>query len=75
MRKIVDNILYDTDNAELIYTDVSNNRRLWKTHKGNYFIAYPNGTIQPKSEKDVKAYLGDKDADAYIREFGKPEEA
>lgn len=75
MKKVINELLYDTEESELLYTDTATDRKLYRTRKGNYFLAYPVGAITPKTEEETRVYLGSKDADAYIRVFGMPEEA
>lgn len=75
MKKIINGLLYNTQTAEMIYVDEATNRKYYKTEKGNYFLFYPNGEMVPKTEEDVKEYLGTKDVKKYIELFGKVEEA
>lgn len=75
MKKIVKGLLYDTDTAELIYFEESTKRKLYRTPKGRFFIAYPNGVITPKTDEETMAYLGERDAEKYIEVFGVVEEA
>ena len=42
---------------------------LYKTQNGTCFITYSEG-IQPMEIEEVKKYLGIKDVDAYVKEFG-----
>ena len=42
---------------------------LYKTQNGTYFRTYSEG-IQPMEIEEVKKYLGIKDVNAYIKEFG-----
>lgn len=42
---------------------------LYKTKNGAYFRT-SSGGIQPMEVEEVKEYLGIKDVDAYIKEFG-----
>lgn len=75
MKKIVKGVLYDTETSELIYKDKDNRRTLYKSKKGSYWMLYKTGEIVPKTVEAVMDYLGEVDAEAYIREFGLPEEA
>lgn len=75
MKRVIDNLLYDTDVSELIYTEEGTNRKLYKTPNGNFFTLYPTGEIQPKSLDATKDYLGRYDVEKYIELFGQPEEA
>ena len=75
MKKIVDGKMYDTDVSEEIYLDETTNRRIFRTKKGNYFLLYANGEIVPKTEAEVKEFLGLHDTEKYIALFGEVEEA
>ena len=75
MKKIINDLMYDTDNSELIHNDEANKRQWYKTQNGNYFVLYRTGEIVPKTEDGVKEYLGKNDVKVYIKLFGKPEEA
>lgn len=75
MRRVINDLLYDTNTAKLIYTEEGTNRRLFKTPNGNFFTFYPTGEIRPKSLDDAKEYLGRYDVKKYIELFGKPKEA
>lgn len=75
MKKIINNLLYDTDVSELIHEDQINNRRLYKTPNGNYFTVFKTGEIGLKTEASVRDYLGKNNVPKYIELFGKPEEA
>ena len=75
MKRIIDNLLYDTDTAELIYTEEGTARRLYKTPNGNFFTLYQTGEIRPKSIEDTKEYLGRHSVEKYIELFGEPKEA
>lgn len=75
MKKIINNLLYDTELSELIYHDEVKNRRWYRTPNGNYFVFYATGEITPKTEESVKEYLGRNNVDKYIELFGEPQEA
>lgn len=75
MKAIIDDLLYDTETATLIYTDENKNRRWYLAVNGHYFVAFLNGQITPKTEEQVKEFLGVNDPDKYIELFGEPEEA
>lgn len=75
MKRIIDNLLYDTDTATLINTEKENNRKLYKTPNNNFFMLYPTGEIKPKTENSVRDYLGIRNVEKYIELFGEPEEA
>ena len=75
MKKIINNLLYDTDVSELIHNDEINNRRWYKTPNGNYFVFYGTGEITPKAEDAVRDYLGKHNVEKYIELFGEPKEA
>lgn len=75
MKRIINGLLYDTEDSTLIYVDEMNNRKLYQTKNGNFFTLYPTGEIQPKTEEATKEYLGRYDADKYIEIFGEVDEA
>ena len=75
MKKIINGKMYDTDTSEEIYLDEMNNRRIFQTKKGNYFLLYPNGELVPKTEDEIKGFLGNNDTNKYIELFGEVEEA
>ena len=75
MKKIINGKMYDTDISEEIYLDEMNNRRIFQTKKGNYFLLYPNGELVPKTEDEIKELLGNNDTNKYIELFGEVEEA
>ena len=75
MKKIINGKMYDTDTSDEIYLDEMNNRRIFQTKKGNYFLLYPNGELVPKTEDEIKELLGNNDTNKYIELFGKVEEA
>lgn len=72
MKAIINNLMYDTTTSTVLYTGASES--LYKTENKSYFRVTPEGII-PMKEDEVKEYLGVKDADAYIKEFGAVESA
>lgn len=72
MKKIVKGKLYDTDNSDLVYSDNSSVRKLYRTQDGFFFMMFRDGSIVPKTEDSAKAYLGEKDPDKYIEIWGNP---
>lgn len=75
MKRIVNGLLYDTNNALEIYRDKKRNKIWYQTEKGNYFTVYGTGEIVPVEENAVKEFLGKNDIRAYIKLFGEVEEA
>lgn len=75
MKRVIDNLLYDTEVSELVHIEESTNRRIYKTPNGNFFTFYSTGEIQPKSLEATKEYLGRYNVDKYIELFGEPQEA
>lgn len=75
MKRVIGNLLYDTDVSELIFSDNKKNRKIYKTPNGNFFTLYATGEIQPKSIEATKNYLGRYDVEKYIELFGEPQEA
>lgn len=72
MKAIINNLMYDTTISTVLYTGAT--ETLWKTENGSYFRISPSG-FEPMTIDETKAYLGVKDADAYIKEFGAVESA
>lgn len=70
MKAIINNKLYDTTTSTMLYTRAGES--VWKTENGSYFKIVTD-IIVPQTEDEVKEYLGVKDADAYIKEFGEVE--
>ena len=75
MKRIIEGLLYDTDDSLLIYEDIDKRRKYYKTANGRFFILYKTGEILTATEEHVKAVLGERDIDKYIEIFGQPEEA
>ena len=59
--------MYDTTTSKVIY--IGDIEALYKTQNGSYFRTSSYG-IEPMGIEEVKEYLGIKDVDAYIKEFG-----
>lgn len=75
MKRIIDNLLYDTETADVVHVEESTKRVLYQTPNGNFFMFYPVGEIVPKTEESTKDYLGKYNVEKYIELFGEPEEA
>ena len=75
MQRVINGLLYDTQNATVVHTDQNNNRVLYVTENNNFFMLYPNGEIVPKTEQSTKDYLGKYNVKKYIELFGEPQEA
>lgn len=75
MQVVINNLLYDTETAEVIHIEEDTKRVLYKTPHMNYFMLYPPNQIVPKSIESTKDYLGKYNVPKYIEEFGEPEEA
>ena len=67
MKAIINEKLYDTTTSKVIY--IGDIEALYKTQNGAYFRTSSYG-IEPMVIDEVKEYLGIKDVDAYIKEFG-----
>lgn len=67
MRAIIDSKLYDTTTSTVLYSD--GGECLLKTTNGAYFKTNSAG-ITPITTDEAKEYLGIKDVDTYIKEFG-----
>ena len=67
MKAIINEKMYDTTTSKVIY--IGDIEALYKTQNGAYFRTSSYG-IEPMGIEEVKEYLGIKDVDAYIKEFG-----
>ena len=67
MKAIINEKMYDTTTSKVIY--VGDMEALYKTQNGAYFRTSSYG-IEPMGIEEVKEYLGIKDVDAYVKEFG-----
>ena len=74
MQRIIDGFLYDTNTAELIYTDIKNVRLYYMTPNRRFFVFFSNNAIELISENSIKQLLGTYDITKYIEIFGEPEE-
>lgn len=75
MKRIIDNLLYDTETSTVVHIEENTKRVLYKAPNGNFFMFYPIGEIVPKTEESTKEYLGKYNVEKYIELFGEPEEA
>jgi hypothetical protein len=75
MKRIIDNLLYDTETSTVVHIEENTKRILYQTVNGNFFMFYPIGEIVPKTEESTKEYLGKYNVEKYIELFGEPEEA
>lgn len=75
MKRIINNILYDTDTAELLYYDKAKNVKYYRTPVQHlYFIFYSKGEFVSVDEASIKKFLGECDIEKYIEIFGEPQE-
>ena len=74
MQRVINNLLFDTETAKLVYTDTKNSRKTYATNNGNFFTVFNNGELQLATEQSVKELLGTYDIAMYIEVFGQPEE-
>ncbi len=75
MRRVIDNLLYDTNTATVIHVEEHTKRVLYEAPNGSFFMFYQNGEIIPKTEQSTRDYLGKYNVEKYIELFGEPEEA
>lgn len=74
MQRIIDGVLYDTDNALLLYFDEGNGRKYYQTPNRGYFILFPTGEIMVSNREFMQNLLGQYDIQRYIEIFGTPKE-
>ena len=73
MQQIIDNKLYDTDTAELIYSykDSLKERDYYLSPKGAFFVHYVGvGKIELVDVQVIKDILAEKNVSKYIDLFG-----
>ena len=74
MKKIVNGLLYDTDKAEKIMEFAS--RRVYKTANGRLFMTHDVlDQITCTNMNLIKTFIGENNADLYIKLFGEVQEA
>jgi hypothetical protein len=75
MRQVINNLLYDTSNASVVYKEAESKKILWQNkNTGTFFFSYQDGHIEPITREDAKQYLGLIDVSVYIQMFGEPQE-
>ena len=80
MKKIINNLLYDTDTAKLIISepapDGSLIKRLYQTqNRAFFFLLVGSNEIKPISEAECREWLGLFNYNAYVSVFGEPQKA
>ena len=77
MKKIIDDKLYDTEKATLIFTDTLNRKQrdYYVTNKGTYFCHYVSvGNIEIVAEREVKELLAERDIEKFLKLYPDVEE-
>lgn len=72
MTRVINNWVYDTDKAEVIYEESSclNIFTLYKTKNGHYFFQNGTRTIKPITEQEARNWVGaNLEADRYKELF------
>lgn len=80
MKKVINNLLYDTETAELIISEPDPSggliKRLYQTpNKAFFFLYIQSNEIQPITRDECREWLGLFNYDAYVKVFGEPEHA
>lgn len=80
MKKVIKNLLYDTDTAKLIISEVGSDgslvKRLYMTdNRAFFFLIIAADEIQPISEAECREWLGLFNYNAYVSVFGEPQKA
>ena len=80
MKKVIKNLLYDTDTAKLIISEVGSDgslvKRLYMTdNRAFFFLIIAADKIQPISEAECREWLGLFNYNAYVSVFGEPQKA
>lgn len=74
MQQIINDKLYDTDTAELIYSykDPLKERNYYRSKMGAFFVHYIGiGKMELVDEQVIKDILAERDVNKYIDIFGK----
>lgn len=74
MQQIINDKLYDTDTAELIYSykDPLKERNYYRSKMGAFFVHYIGiGKMELVDEQVIKDILAERDVSKYIDIFGK----
>jgi hypothetical protein len=75
MRKVINNLLYDTAKSTLVYKESDTKKQLWQVNSTqSFFFTYADGKIEPITKEAAKEYLGLVDVQVYIQMFGEPQE-
>ena len=80
MKKVIKNLLYDTDTARLIISEVGSGgtliKRLYMTeNRAFFFLLIASEEIVPISEAECREWLGLFNYNAYVSVFGEPQKA
>lgn len=80
MKKVIKNLLYDTETADLIISEVDPSgalvKRLYQTPNKSFFFLYiASNTIEPITKDECREWLGLYNYDSYVKIFGEPEHA
>lgn len=80
MKKVINNLLYDTDTAKVIVSepgaDGSLIKRLYMTdNRAFFFLMVASNEIKPISEAECREWLGLFNYQAYVNVFGEPQKA
>lgn len=75
MRQVINNLLYDTQKASVVYKEQDKSKTLWQMNNTKtFFFVFADGHIEPISKESAKEYLGLIDVSVYIQMFGEPQE-
>lgn len=79
-KKVINNLLYDTETATLIVSETAKDgsliKRLYMTkNRGFFFLIIASDEIKPISEAECREWLGLFSYQAYVNVFGEPQKA
>lgn len=80
MKKVINNLLYDTDTAKLIVSEAAPDgsliKRLYVTdNRAFFFLMVKSDEIKPITEAECREWLGLFSYQAYVNVFGEPQKA